>query len=63
LAPPSGVTSGAGGHTVAASSENFPAVVGNGVSMSMFGKVIKLICSANYYFLSTQPLDFWARAE
>ena len=34
LAPPSGVTSGAGGHTVAASSENFPAVIGNGVAMS-----------------------------
>ena len=30
-----GVTNGAGGHTVAATSENFPAVVGNGVSMSM----------------------------
>jgi hypothetical protein len=29
-----GVTNGAGGHTVAATSENFPAVVGNGVSMS-----------------------------
>ena len=34
LNPPSGVTTGSGGHTVAASSENFPAVVGNGVSMS-----------------------------
>ncbi|KAI0027466.1 RmlC-like cupin domain-containing protein, partial [Vararia minispora EC-137] len=35
--PPSsvGVTSGAGGHTVAATSENFPAVVGNGVSMTI----------------------------
>ena len=35
LAPPSGVTTGAGGHTVAASSENFPAVIGNGVSMTI----------------------------
>ena len=34
LNPPSGVTTGSGGHTVASSSENFPAVVGNGVSMS-----------------------------
>lgn len=31
-----GVTNGAGGHTVAATSENFPAVVGNGVSMSTY---------------------------
>ncbi|KZV60340.1 RmlC-like cupin, partial [Peniophora sp. CONT] len=30
-----GVTNGAGGHTVAATSENFPAVVGNGVSMTI----------------------------
>jgi hypothetical protein len=29
-----GVTTGAGGRTVAATSENFPAIVGNGVSMS-----------------------------
>ena len=29
-----GVTTGAGGHTVTATSENFPAIVGNGVSMS-----------------------------
>ena len=29
-----GVTTGVGGHTVAADSANFPAVVGNGVSMS-----------------------------
>lgn len=29
-----GVTSGAAGHTVAASSANFPAVIGNGVAMS-----------------------------
>jgi len=36
LNPPSGVTTGTGGHTVAASSENFPAVIGNGVSMSEF---------------------------
>ena len=36
LAPPSGVTTGAGGHTVAATSENFAAVIGNGVSMSTF---------------------------
>ncbi len=34
LDPPSGVTQGAGGYTVAASSSNFPAVTGNGVSMS-----------------------------
>ena len=33
-----GVTNGAGGHTVAATSENFPAVVGNGVSMSTFSQ-------------------------
>ena len=33
-----GVTNGAGGHTVAATSENFPAVVGNGVSMSTFSR-------------------------
>ena len=31
-----GVTNGAAGRTVAAASENFPAVVGNGVSMSTF---------------------------
>ena len=31
-----GVTTGAGGHTVAATSENFAAVIGNGVSMSTF---------------------------
>ncbi|VDC01130.1 unnamed protein product [Peniophora sp. CBMAI 1063] len=30
-----GVTNGAGGHTVAATSANFPAVVGNGVSMTI----------------------------
>jgi len=30
-----GVTNGAGGRTVAATSENFPAVVGNGVSMTI----------------------------
>ena len=35
LNPPSGVTTGAGGHTVAASSENFPAVIGNGVAMTI----------------------------
>lgn len=29
------MTTGAGGHTVAASSENFPAVVGNGVAMTI----------------------------
>ena len=29
-----GVTTGAGGHTVAATSANFPAIIGNGVSMS-----------------------------
>ena len=29
-----GVTNGAGGHTVAATSSNFPGVIGNGVSMS-----------------------------
>ena len=29
-----GVTTGVGGHTVAADSENWPAVIGNGVSMS-----------------------------
>ncbi|KAI0069312.1 RmlC-like cupin [Artomyces pyxidatus] len=35
LAPPSGVTTGSGGHTVAATSGNFPGVVGNGVSMTI----------------------------
>ena len=34
LNPPSGVTTGSGGHTVATSSANFPGSVGNGVSMS-----------------------------
>ncbi|KAF7319081.1 Cupin type-1 domain-containing protein [Mycena chlorophos] len=33
--PPAGVVSGAGGHTVEASSANFPAVVGNGVAMTV----------------------------
>ena len=35
LKPSSGATTGAGGHIVAASSENFPAVVGNGVAMTI----------------------------
>ncbi|KAF7986548.1 hypothetical protein HWV62_26276 [Athelia sp. TMB] len=35
LSPPSGVVTGAGGHTVEASSENFAAVVGNGVAMTI----------------------------
>ncbi|KAI0069277.1 RmlC-like cupin [Artomyces pyxidatus] len=35
LEPPSGVTTGSGGHTVAATSGNFPGVVGNGVSMTI----------------------------
>ncbi|KAI0065403.1 RmlC-like cupin [Artomyces pyxidatus] len=35
LAPPSGVTTGSGGHTVAATSGNFPGVVTNGVSMTI----------------------------
>jgi hypothetical protein len=39
-----GVTNGAGGHTVAATSENFPAVVGQGVSMSEF------LCFSNRVF-------------
>jgi len=30
-----GVTTGAGGHTVAATSENFPAIIGQGVSMTI----------------------------
>ncbi|KAJ7931674.1 RmlC-like cupin [Mycena leptocephala] len=33
--PPGGVTTGAAGHTVAATSGNFPAVVGNGVAMTV----------------------------
>ena len=36
LNPPSGVTTGSGGHTVATSAGNFPGSVGNGVSMSEF---------------------------
>lgn len=40
LNPPSGVTTGSGGHTVASSSENFPAVVGNGVSMSEYSTIL-----------------------
>ena len=34
LTSTSGLTSGSGGHTVAATAENFPALVGKGVSMS-----------------------------
>lgn len=34
LAPPAGITTGAGGHTVAADADTFAAVTGNGVSMS-----------------------------
>ena len=34
LHPPSGIVEGPGGHTVAASSANFLAVVGNGIAMS-----------------------------
>ncbi|KAJ7485685.1 RmlC-like cupin [Mycena latifolia] len=33
--PPGGITTGAGGHTVAATSANFPAVVGNGIAMTI----------------------------
>ncbi len=36
LAPPAGVTTGSGGHTVAADADTFAAVTGNGVSMSTF---------------------------
>jgi len=35
LAPPAGMTTGAGGHTVAADSDTFAAVTGNGVSMTV----------------------------
>lgn len=35
LNPPSGVVTGAGGHTVEASSANFAAVIGNGVAMTI----------------------------
>ena len=35
LGATTGVVTGAGGHTVSASSANFPAVIGNGISMSM----------------------------
>ncbi len=31
----SGISTGAGGHTVAASSENMPALVGNGMAMTI----------------------------
>ncbi|KAI0046441.1 spherulin 1a [Auriscalpium vulgare] len=34
-APPSGVSTGAGGHTVQASADNFPAVISNGVAMTV----------------------------
>jgi hypothetical protein len=35
FSPPAGVVTGAAGHTVAATSGTFPAVVGNGVAMSV----------------------------
>ncbi|KAI0701224.1 RmlC-like cupin domain-containing protein [Cytidiella melzeri] len=35
LHPDSGVTTGSGGHTVAASSENMPALIGNGMAMTI----------------------------
>ena len=44
-----GVTNGAGGHTVAATSENFPAVVGNGVSMSTF--LLARTCTTSTYIV------------
>lgn len=34
--PTAGISTGAGGHTVTATSGTFPAVVGNGIAMSMF---------------------------
>jgi hypothetical protein len=42
ISPPSsvGVTSGAGGHTVQAISDTFPAITGQGVSMSEFSKFL-----------------------
>ena len=36
LSATTGVTTGAGGRTVAATPENFPALIGNGVAMSTY---------------------------
>ena len=44
-----GVTNGSGGHTVAATSENFPAVIGNGVSMSTF--LLTRTCTTSTYIV------------
>ena len=42
-----GVTNGAGGHTVAATSANFPAIIGNGVSMSMYCRLPTMVTVAD----------------
>ena len=47
-----GVTTGVAGHTVAADSANFPAVVGNGVSMSEYIILWILSCALHV----SQPL-------